>query len=458
MALDKIEINGYRGFNTTASVNFSVPNGDAGSGLTIITGSNNSGKSSIIECFKARGGYQSPSFTVGRRNADTDLVEIKLYFNGRVEIIKSQQKGSSETTRENVEQNEPIYVLPSRRAFAPFFSRSDGFDRSTYLQSEQLQAQRSSVMDNFQYRLFNTLKNQAAFNEVLHKVLPSKPEWSIDQSDEGNYFLKFYNGKHSHSSDGLGEGIVSIFSIVDSLYDSKSGDVIVIDEPELSLHPMLQKRVFSLLKDYARDRQIIISTHSPYFVDIPSLISGGSLVRVVNNGNGSVVHQLSAEGQEILKKLSSGNLYNPHTFGLDAKELFFSEDNIVVVEGQEDVLLLPSVAEQLGMNIDASFFGWGAGGASNIEHICKLLEELGFTKVSGILDGDKAELIPSLQEKFPKYHYVHIAADDIRTKPARKASNSVEGLLDKKRVLKDEYVDVTKKLFVELNTYMGERF
>ena len=57
MALDKIEINGYRGFNTTASVNFSVPNGEAGSGLTIITGSNNSGKSSIIECFKARGGY-----------------------------------------------------------------------------------------------------------------------------------------------------------------------------------------------------------------------------------------------------------------------------------------------------------------------------------------------------------------------------------------------------------------
>ncbi|WP_305840058.1 AAA family ATPase [Photobacterium leiognathi] len=92
MALDKIEINGYRGFNNEVTVKFAIPNGKPGSGLTIITGANNSGKSSIIECFKARGGYQSPSFTVGRRNADTDRVEIKFHFNGRVEVIKSTQK------------------------------------------------------------------------------------------------------------------------------------------------------------------------------------------------------------------------------------------------------------------------------------------------------------------------------------------------------------------------------
>ena len=55
----------------------------------------------------------------------------------------------------------------------------------------------------------------------------------------------------------MGEGIVSIFAIVDSLYDSKKDDVIVIDEPELSLHPALQKRVFSLISEFSKDRQII---------------------------------------------------------------------------------------------------------------------------------------------------------------------------------------------------------
>src|SRR5690606_31253745 len=122
-----------------------------------------------------------------------------------LEVVKSVQKGSSETLRENVNSQESIYVLPSRRAFAPYFGRGNAFDRNTYLLNEELQAQRSSTMNNFQYRLFNTLKNQSSFNEILHRVLPSKPEWSIDQSDEGNYFLKFYNGNHAHSSDGLGE-------------------------------------------------------------------------------------------------------------------------------------------------------------------------------------------------------------------------------------------------------------
>jgi chromosome segregation ATPase len=59
MPLEKIEIIGFRGFSSKQIVQFSIPNGALGSGLTIITGANNSGKSSIIECLKARGGYQS---------------------------------------------------------------------------------------------------------------------------------------------------------------------------------------------------------------------------------------------------------------------------------------------------------------------------------------------------------------------------------------------------------------
>ncbi|TOI71402.1 hypothetical protein CGI53_23245, partial [Vibrio parahaemolyticus] len=106
MTLEKIEILGYRGFSEKTEINFAVPNGEKGSGLSIITGANNSGKSSIIECFKARGGYQSPSFTVGRRNSETDLVEICFHLNGRIEKIRSIQKGSSETEREEVDQED----------------------------------------------------------------------------------------------------------------------------------------------------------------------------------------------------------------------------------------------------------------------------------------------------------------------------------------------------------------
>ncbi|TPW22128.1 hypothetical protein FH712_18450 [Marinobacter nauticus] len=393
MPLEKIEILGFRGFSSKQSLTFSLPNGEDGGGLTIITGANNSGKSSIIECLKARAGHQSPSFTVGARNSAVDSVEITYVFDGNEEKVKSLKKGSSESKKEGVNDKNHVFVLPSRRAFNPFFSRG-AHSREQYLLNDGLSAQRSSMMNNFQYRLFNILENQEEFNKILHKVLTFKPEWSIDQSDQGQYFLKFYSGEFSHTSDGMGEGVVSIFAIVDSLYDSKPGDTIVIDEPELSLHPALQKRLFGLLKEYSKDRQIIISTHSPYFVDIPSILKGASLIRVVNRGEGTEIFQLSQESREILDKLAKGNIYNPHTFGLDARELFFQEDGIVVVEGQEDVVLFPKIADQLSMTIAASFFGWGAGGAPNIGFICYFLKDLGFKKVGAILDGDKASEIP----------------------------------------------------------------
>ncbi|WP_373270132.1 AAA family ATPase [Hydrogenophaga sp. H7] len=44
-----MEVLGFRGFKTLGTIGFSVPNGEIGSGLTVITGPNNAGKSSILE-------------------------------------------------------------------------------------------------------------------------------------------------------------------------------------------------------------------------------------------------------------------------------------------------------------------------------------------------------------------------------------------------------------------------
>lgn len=454
MSLTRMEVLGFRGFKTLGTINFSVPNGEHGSGLTIITGPNNAGKSSILECLRARAGHQPPSFTVGARNANVEEVEIKYFINGKQETIKSIKKGSSETKNEGVDPNFHVFVLPSRRAFNPYFGRAE-HSREQHLSQSALTSQRSSMLSGFEYRLFTVLKNQAAFNEILHEVLTFKPEWSIDQSDQGQYFLKFFNGDDSHSSDGMGEGIVSIFSIVDSLYDSKPGDVIVIDEPELSLHPALQKRVATLLCRFARDRQIVVSTHSPYFVDLKALSNGGHLARVVTGGEGTKIYEISAAAKGSISRLAEGNLYNPHVFGLDARELFFQEDQIILTEGQEDVLLLPRIAAQVNKQIVGSFFGWGAGGASNIWHLCCVLKDLGYKKVAGIFDEDKIEEMTKVATEFPEFHFACIPAKDIRTKLPRKAMAEVKGLLDDKLELKKEYSAPMQELFNSLDKHMS---
>jgi predicted ATP-dependent endonuclease of OLD family len=454
MSLTKIEIHGYRGFRQCGTLNFAVPSGEFGSGLTVLTGPNNSGKSCILECLRARSGQQSVSFTAGTRNADIDSVEIKYSINGKEEILRSITHGSSETTKVGIDQNFHIFVLPSRRAFNPYFGRSE-WSREQYINNSDLPAQRSSVLSNFEYRLFNIVKSPEAFNELLSEALGYGPQWTIDRADQGQYFLKFFNGKHSHSSDGMGEGVISIFAIVDALYDSKPGDVVVIDEPELSLHPSLQKRVALLLSRFSKDRQIIISTHSPYFVNLFALANGGHLARITTTVEGTKINQLTPASKDSICKLSDGNLYNPHVFGLDSRELFFQEEKIILTEGQEDVLLYPKVAEQLGLSISGNFFGWGAGGASNIMHLCLILKDLGFVKVAGLLDGDKNAEAEALKEKFPEFFFACIPAKDIRTKPARKATEYVDGLLDSKLVLQAEFTVPLNQLFSSLANHMN---
>jgi predicted ATP-dependent endonuclease of OLD family len=454
MALTRIEILGYRGFRERGAMDFAVPNGEAGSGLTLLTGPNNAGKSCILECLRARLGNEAVSFTAGTRNADIESVEIKYFVNGNEETLKSIAKGSSETVSAGVDAGFHIFVLPSRRAFNPYFSRAE-WSRDQYLKNTGLPSQRSSVLTGFEYRLFNTIKNPAPFNSLLGEALGFEPTWTIDKSDQGQYFLKFFNGKHSHSSDGMGEGIISIFSIVDSLYDSKPGDVVVIDEPELSLHPSLQKRVSALLGRFSKDRQIVVSTHSPYFVDLCALANGGQLARITTTESGTRIHQLTTDAKDSIKKLSDGNLYNPHVFGLDARELFFQEDQIILTEGQEDVLLYPRVAEQLGVEITGSFFGWGVGGASNVAHLCLILKDLGFKKVAGLLDGDKADEAVRLKSAFPDFYFDCIPAKDIRTKSARSAMEAVAGLLDTKMTVKPEFVAPMKAMLSGLSNHMN---
>jgi len=274
MALESIEIIGYRGFKKKARIELAIPDGDKpGSGLTVITGPNNAGKSSVLECMRARSGYQTPSFSAGVRNASVDQVEITYVFDGQAESIQSIRKGSSESSVSGVKLQVNIFVLPSRRAFNPYFGRG-AYTREQHIKKSALPSQRSAILSGFESRLFNILRDQdthSTFNKLAAEVLGFEPERSIDQSEEGNYFLKFFSANHSNSSDGMGEGIVSIFAIIDSLYDSNPSDIVVLDEPELSLHPALQKRLAGLFLRLSRDRQIVISTHSPYFVDLMAI-------------------------------------------------------------------------------------------------------------------------------------------------------------------------------------------
>lgn len=460
--ISKISILGYRGFEEKQSLKIAQPSGENGSGLTIVVGPNNAGKSSIIESIKAISSKQhgNPSFTEGKRNKVAgDKVAITVFDNqGNSLTLKTPSEGGSEARFESKgieRENFFAFVISSRRAFVPYFSKSF-FNREEYLRNDSLQAQRSSTNDLFQSRLFTILRDgQERFNKILSRIITPVPKWTIDQSDTGQYYLKFKYGDNYHTSDGAGEGLLSIFTIVDALYDSQPGDMIVIDEPELSLHPSLQRRLAEVIIEFSSHRQIVVATHSPFFISWEALSNGGSLARVVKERSGSKIYQLPVKFREIVGGLTS-NLNNPHILGLDAREIFFLDDRVNIVEGQEDVIFFKRILNILGLKLDGSFFGWGIGGATNLANILQLLADLGFSKVACVLDNNMQDLATEMSGRFPKYLIQLIPTDDIRDKKAVKAKEAVHGLIDTAgKSFKNEYSKEISHIAKEINSYFN---
>jgi predicted ATPase len=451
-----LEIVGLRGFSAARTLTPAIPNGTRWSGLTILVGPNNSGKSTIVEAFRAISKNDAVSFPEGRRNvlAGGNVRIHAQYVQGGWRTLETVAGGGSETnfTAATAAQTS-TYVLPSRRYFQPFFGRHIQ-PRDAYLQQLGSGPFRGASIDQFATRLFDAQKNKTAFNSVLSRIISPPPNWVIEQSDAGNYYLKYEGAGFSHGSEGIGEGIISLLFIIDALYDSQPGTTIVIDEPELSLHPSYQRRLAHLLGEYAAHRQIIYSTHSPYLADMEAVTSGAQLTRVHNNGQAVEIHSLSVNTREQIKGLLKDS-HNPHTLGIVARETFFLDDGIILVEGQDDVTYYPRVLDQLGIALNATFFGWGTGGAHKFEIIAALLRDLGFTKVAGILDSDKANLLPGLEAMFPAYPFIAIPAKDVRTKEPRSATPAVEGLLDENWNVRGEYKSAVESLFQDLANHFG---
>ena len=189
------------------------------------------------------------------------------------------------------------------------------------------------------------------------------------------------------------------------------------------------------------------------------------MARIHGRGGSSVISQLKRDTAQLFEGILTDS-HNPHVLGLDAREIFFQSDGVVVVEGQEDVVHYPRVlanlveegelSQETAARLGERFFGWGAGGAEKIERIVALLDDLGFERVAGIVDRNKSDLTPGLQSRFPAYTFHAIPADDVRTKPGVDGRESIHGLLDEHGSLRPEYAHETGLLFSHIEENLRE--
>ena len=121
----------------------------------------------------------------------------------------------------------------------------------------------------------------------------------------------------------LGSGIemvVTLLLLKSIAGESKGAIVYLIDEPELHLHPKAQDKLVSLLLEQSKDKQIILSTHSPYmFKDCISKGVGLTIFSRDSNNN-IVLSDANSAGWRKLPWGPSWGQINYYAFGLASVE------------------------------------------------------------------------------------------------------------------------------------------
>ncbi|WP_029342461.1 MULTISPECIES: AAA family ATPase [Exiguobacterium] len=235
-----------------------------------------------------------------------------------------------------------------------------------YLLTDFLVNLEHMILDTHRIKMFEVDKNSVGIDKIINIKVP---RIKITKSNNKNIynFVNKYNdlsgkNKSLHFSwRNLSSGEIQLLNLCTSLYlaikDSKHRDVLILlDEAEISLHPMLQKKIISVLSGMLdsselqeKNIQVVLSTHSPFIL---SELPFNCLILLKKDDLGNVVVQNELE-----------NI--PATLGANIHDLFshsfFLSDGLIGEYAKEKInevannLLKNNVNESLDRNYIEKF-------------------------------------------------------------------------------------------------------
>lgn len=192
------------------------------------------------------------------------------------------------------------------------------------------------------------IRVEATLSQVLNREI--RLEW-----DSGRLVPKAYNIKQEAAYDLQKEechGIKELLVILTHLYDD-SHQTLIIDEPELNLHPQFQAFLVQEIRKIAGDpsipgkKIIFLVTHSPFILDINNKTDLSSII-CFQSDYSSPSHLFDKTDIEISTFATIIPRLNVHH-----KQLFFS-DCPVFVEGIFDAQFIKAVQEFRGVSMEGS--------------------------------------------------------------------------------------------------------
>lgn len=170
-------------------------------------------------------------------------------------------------------------------------------------------------------------------------------KWSLECIDAltNQYDLRLIKQGSSFLVNAASSGEKELLTYLFAIYALNVRDaLIVVDEPELHLHPKWQSTLLGLFEKLSTEtgNQFLLATHSPIFVS-PASIQYVS--RVFSTAQHSEIVRLKNEELPEAKHLFS--IVN----SLNNERMFFA-DKVVLVEGISDRLFFDAVFQKLGLD------------------------------------------------------------------------------------------------------------
>ena len=213
--------------------------------------------------------------------------------------------------------------------------------------SEAIRALKTNEFEELEKSIKQNALKQLGFNpETDNEKLDIyfTPLTSLEFYRSLEIFVKEHNYNINAVELGSGFQNAIVISILKAFEErKKQGALFLIEEPEMYLHPQMQRSLYKTIREIGKTNQIIYITHSPHFVTIPEF---DEIFLVSKDINGTHIRKSSLEPTDELKNKFRKEL-DP-----ERNELFFAK-KILIVEGDTEKLAFPEFAKRMQLDFDS---------------------------------------------------------------------------------------------------------
>lgn len=424
----KIELRNYKGFEHYVL--------NPKKGLNVLAGANNAGKSTLLSAMRLlsaavrimkrakpntmvdAGTFRGSGWRLTKQAFEDAAIEVDNLYHDfddshPVTISAQSSDGSSVTIywpSGNQHELPSLYYqvrAKTSRATNSYSIFKRGFPSLgaipvlTPLDAREPQRERATCKSKFGSKVssryfrnalrFLSVEEFQDFSRFLESYTPEilhlrEEAVSYDDANSKVYLNFFYDEKddrHPRELRWAGDGFQIWIQLLFHIWRRRDDDIIILDEPDVFLHPDLLARLSRLIQIECGG-QVLVATHSVEFI---SSVSKDDIIWVDRTEEKSIRVGRSRDIADLLEPLGSGFYFTMNRA--------LRQDCVLFVEGVTDFNLIRAFARVLNLGYLSRGIGFsvvelkGIENRIRAEHFRKVAEELGRdVKIFVLLDGD----------------------------------------------------------------------